>query len=72
LVLREWFNMRIDEDIRVDQNHLKASASAMARLSLMLSMLANRNLPSATFFVLNGSRCLGRVVKSLSPLRGPH
>ena len=37
----------------------------------MLSMLANRNLPSATLFVLNGSRCLGRVVKSLSPRRRP-
>jgi hypothetical protein len=55
--------MRIDRNIRVDQNHLKASASATARLSLMLSMLANRNLPSATLFVLNGSRWLGRVVK---------
>jgi hypothetical protein len=41
----------------------------MARLSLMLSMLANRTRPSATLFVLNGSRCLGLVVKSLSPLR---
>jgi hypothetical protein len=65
--------MGIDENIRVDQNHLKASASATARLSLVLSMLANRNLPSATLLVLNGSRCLGRVVKSLSPFSAaPH
>src|SRR5450759_4533241 len=61
--------MRIDENIRVDQDHLKASPSATARLSLMLSMLGSRIRPRSTTCVWDGSRCLGRTVKSLSPLR---
>jgi hypothetical protein len=49
------------------QNHLNASPSAMTRLSPMLSMLDNGIRPSATVLVLNGSRRLGPLDKSLSP-----
>src|SRR5450759_1564978 len=61
--------MRQDENIRGDQEHLKASPSATARLSLMLSMLGSRIRPRSTTCVWDGSRCLGRTVKSFSPLR---
>src|ERR1035437_11085234 len=61
--------MRIDDNIRDDEDHLKASPSATARLSLMLSMLGNRIRPKSTTCVWDGSRCLGCAFKSPSPLR---
>ena len=48
--------VRIDEDVSIDQDHLKLSPSAMASASPMLSIVAMRTRPSATARVRTGSR----------------
>jgi hypothetical protein len=61
--------MRINEDIGINQNHLNDSASASARASPTLSMLARRTRPSATDFVWKDWMRFGRDVMSFSPRR---
>jgi len=56
----------IDENIWVDENHLKPSPSTAATLSLILSMLGSRSRPKSTLCVLNGS--LSDTVEGLTDL----
>src|ERR1700722_152731 len=61
--------MGIDEDIGVDQNHLKFSPSATASTSVMLSMLGIRKPPNDTGLVRTPRRGFMGLVISPSPLR---
>jgi hypothetical protein len=53
-MLREGADVGVNKEICVDEDHLKASLSAMVSTSAMLSALPMRQCPRATAVVRNG------------------
>src|ERR1700730_2396001 len=60
---------RVDQDVGVDQNHLKASCSAIARTSAILSRLPIRDPPRDTGLVQAFARGRGFSSNARSPSR---
>jgi len=69
LVLIEVLNMRVDQEVRVNEDQWKRSPSAAASASATSSTLSRRQRPRETAFVTWGLRGVGGASRRVSPSR---